>query len=99
VILGPIASTILLALDRALLTVAPPIGLSSSSFLEIGSAPGDLKLGLGGLQESLTVTLQAGVVETTRSEVAAVVTQRQIDSLPVCHEGERTADAMIIKKP
>jgi Carboxypeptidase regulatory-like domain/TonB dependent receptor-like, beta-barrel len=43
----------------------------------------DITLSVQGVQESLTVTGQAPVVETTRSEVAAVVTQRQIETLPI----------------
>ena len=43
----------------------------------------DLTMSLQGVQESLTVTGQAPVVETTRTEVSSVVTQQQIDSLPV----------------
>ena len=43
----------------------------------------DLTMGIETLQEAITVVAQAPVVETTRSEVAQVVTQRQIESLPV----------------
>ncbi len=43
----------------------------------------DFTLGLQGLQESLTVTAQSPVVETTRSEVSALVTQAQIETLPI----------------
>jgi len=42
-----------------------------------------LILNLVGLEESVTVAGVAPVVETTRSEVAQVVTQQQIQSLPV----------------
>jgi hypothetical protein len=45
----------------------------------------DLTLALQGLQETLTVTGQAPVVETTQTEVASVVTQEQIDSLPIAN--------------
>jgi hypothetical protein len=43
----------------------------------------DLTLGLQSLQETVTVTGEAPVVETTRSEVASIVTQQQIESLPI----------------
>jgi hypothetical protein len=42
----------------------------------------NLTMALQGVQETLTVTGEAPVVETTQSEVAATVTQEQIDSLP-----------------
>jgi hypothetical protein len=42
-----------------------------------------LTLGLSGLQESVTVAGVAPVVETSKSEVAQVVSQEQIQSLPV----------------
>jgi hypothetical protein len=48
----------------------------------------DITMGLQGLQESVTVTGTSPVVETTRSEVAAVVTQGQIETLPT---GDRVA--------
>ncbi|HEY3162099.1 MAG TPA: carboxypeptidase regulatory-like domain-containing protein [Vicinamibacterales bacterium] len=43
----------------------------------------DIRMNIETLQESVTVIGQAPVVETTRSEVAQVVTQQQIESLPV----------------
>jgi hypothetical protein len=43
----------------------------------------DLTMTVQALQEAVTVTAQAPVIETTRSEVAQVVTQQQIDTLPV----------------
>lgn len=43
----------------------------------------DIKLALQGVEESVTVSGLAPVVETTRSEVAGVVTQEQIASLPI----------------
>ena len=43
----------------------------------------DLTMALQGVQESVTVTGQAPVIETTSTEVASVVTQEQIDSLPI----------------
>ena len=43
----------------------------------------DLAMALQGLQEALTVTATAPVVETTRHEVSGVVTQEQIETLPV----------------
>ncbi len=43
----------------------------------------DFAMGLQGVQESLTVTGQAPTIDTTKSEVAGVVTQQQIDTLPV----------------
>ena len=43
----------------------------------------DLTMVLQGVQESVTVTGEAPVIETTSTEVASVVTQEQIDSLPI----------------
>ena len=43
----------------------------------------DLKLGLQALQEAVTVSGAAPVVEITRTEVASVITQQQIATLPV----------------
>lgn len=50
----------------------------------------DVTLSVGTLQESLTVTGQAPVVETTKSEVAAVITQEQIAMLPVANRAPVT---------
>lgn len=38
---------------------------------------------LGGVQESLTVTGDAPIVETTRTDVSGVITQQQIETLPL----------------
>src|SRR3982074_1088824 len=43
----------------------------------------DLSMSLSTLQESVTVTGQAPVVEVTKSEVSSVITQQQIEMLPV----------------
>jgi hypothetical protein len=43
----------------------------------------DLAMALQTLQETVTVTAEAPVVETTQTEVAAVITQEQIEQLPV----------------
>jgi hypothetical protein len=45
----------------------------------------DLTLALQTLQETVSVTAEATVVETTQTEVAAVVTQEQIEMLPVAN--------------
>ncbi len=45
----------------------------------------DVTMALQGLQETVTVTGEAPVVETTRTEVASVVTQEQIESLPIAN--------------
>jgi len=45
--------------------------------------PKDVQMGVQTLQESVTVTGEAPVVETTKTEVGAVVTQEQIAVLPV----------------
>jgi len=45
----------------------------------------DLTLALQTLQETVSVTAEATVVETTQTEVAAVVTQEQIEQLPVAN--------------
>ena len=43
----------------------------------------DLKMGLQSLQETVTVTGEAPVIEVTRTEVAQVITQEQIETLPM----------------
>jgi hypothetical protein len=43
----------------------------------------DFTMGIQAVQESLTVTGEAPAVDTTKSEVAGVVTQEQIQNLPV----------------
>ncbi|HXD19656.1 MAG TPA: TonB-dependent receptor [Vicinamibacterales bacterium] len=50
----------------------------------------DVTMGLTTLQESVTVTGQAPVVEVTKSEVAAVITQQQIEMLPVANRAAVT---------
>jgi len=45
--------------------------------------PKDFQLAVQTLQESVTVTGEAPVIETTKTEVGAVVTQEQISVLPV----------------
>src|SRR5258705_1956931 len=50
----------------------------------------DVTMGLNTLQESLVVTGQAPVVEVTKSEVAAVITQQQIEMLPVANRAAVT---------
>ena len=50
----------------------------------------NLTMGLTTLQESVTVTGQAPVVEVTKSEVAATITQQQIDMLPVANRAAVT---------
>src|SRR5262245_29342160 len=48
----------------------------------------DLTMGLRGVQESVTVRGDSPVIETTRTEVVAVVSQGQIETLPT---GDRVA--------
>jgi hypothetical protein len=43
----------------------------------------DIKMQLQSLQETVTVTGEAPVIEVTRTEVAQVITQEQIDTLPM----------------
>jgi hypothetical protein len=43
----------------------------------------DVALSLGSVQEAITVTGDVPPVDTTRGEVSGVVTNQQIDSLPV----------------
>jgi hypothetical protein len=45
----------------------------------------DFTMSVQGLQETLTVTGEAPVVEVTQTQVAAVVTQEQIEMLPVAN--------------
>jgi hypothetical protein len=54
--------------------------------LTIGlSVQQNLTMALQGISEALTVTAQAPVVETTTTEVATVVTQEQIEMLPIAN--------------
>jgi hypothetical protein len=50
----------------------------------------NLTMNVGALQESVTVTGEAPVVETTKTEVAAVITQQQIETLPVANRAAVT---------
>jgi hypothetical protein len=43
----------------------------------------NLTMALSGVQESLTVTAQAPVVETTKTDVSGTITQKQIETLPL----------------
>jgi hypothetical protein len=43
----------------------------------------DIKMQLQNLQETVTVTGEAPVIEVTKAEVAQVITQQQIDTLPM----------------
>lgn len=45
----------------------------------------NLTMNVQGLQEAVTVTAEAPVVETTTTEVATVVTQEQIEMLPIAN--------------
>ena len=45
----------------------------------------DITMGLRTVQETVTVTAEAPVVETTQTQVAAVVTQEQIEMLPIAN--------------
>ncbi|OFW51397.1 MAG: hypothetical protein A3G77_06650 [Acidobacteria bacterium RIFCSPLOWO2_12_FULL_68_19] len=45
----------------------------------------DVTMGLQALQETVSVTAEAPVVETTQTEVASVITQEQIESLPIAN--------------
>ena len=56
----------------------------------------DFQLGLSTLQESVTVTGEAPIVEATKTEVATVVTQEQISTLPV---QDRSALALSLLLP
>jgi hypothetical protein len=50
----------------------------------------DISMSLSTLQESVTVTGQAPVVEVTKSEVSSVITQQQIEMLPVANRAAVT---------
>jgi Carboxypeptidase regulatory-like domain/TonB dependent receptor len=50
----------------------------------------NITMGLTTLQESVTVTGQAPVVEVTKSEVSSVITQQQIEMLPVANRAAVT---------
>ena len=55
-------------------------GLTVTIGLDISS---NLTMQLVGVNESITVTAQAPVVETTKSDVSGVITQQQIESIPL----------------
>ncbi len=55
----------------------------------------DLTMGVQGIQESITVTGESPVVETTRTEVAGVVTQQQIETLPFQDRGTLTLTLLL----
>jgi len=68
---------------RAELTGFAPVEVTDITLtigLEVGR---NITLQLGGVQESLTVTGEAPVVETTRTDVSGVITQQQIETLPL----------------
>src|SRR5205814_11329 len=50
----------------------------------------NITMGLSTLQESVTVTGQAPVVEVTKSEVSSVITRQQIEMLPVANRAAVT---------
>jgi carboxypeptidase family protein/TonB-dependent receptor-like protein len=56
----------------------------------------DITMSLSNVVETVTVSGQAAVVETTKSEVSAVVTQQQIEALPV---GDRQAVSLSLLLP
>ncbi|RPJ78256.1 MAG: TonB-dependent receptor, partial [Acidobacteria bacterium] len=43
----------------------------------------DFELGLAGVEESVTVTGEAPLIEVTKSEVSSVIDRKQIDALPL----------------
>ncbi len=47
----------------------------------------DFTMDIQGVQESITITGESPIVETTRTEVAGVVTQQQIETLPIQDRG------------
>jgi len=47
----------------------------------------DFVMGVQGLQESINVTGESAIVETTKTEVAGIVTQQQIETLPFQDRG------------
>src|SRR5262245_20407992 len=55
-------------------------GLTITIGLELRN---DIRMGLQGIAETLTVSGVAPVIEPTKSEVAAVITQEQIANLPI----------------
>ena len=63
-------------------TTSNVTGLTLTINLELRQ---DVTMALGGVQESLTVTGQSPVVETTKSEVGAVINREQIAMLPAAN--------------
>jgi hypothetical protein len=55
----------------------------------------NLRMNVATLQESVTVTAEAPVVEVSKTEVAAVITQEQIDMLPVTNRALVTLSLLL----
>ena len=55
----------------------------------------NLRLSVATLQESVTVTAEAPVVEVSKTEIAAVITQEQIDMLPVTNRALVTLSLLL----
>ena len=55
----------------------------------------NLRLTLATLQESVTVTAEAPVVEVSKTEVAAVITQEQLEMLPVANRALVTLSLLL----
>ena len=55
----------------------------------------NLRLSVATLQESVTVTAEAPVVEVSKTDVAAVITQEQIDMLPVTNRALVTLSLLL----
>ena len=56
----------------------------------------DVAMSLQALQESVTVTAEAPVIEITRTDVAQVITQEQIETLPM---SDRTPASLVLLLP
>ncbi len=55
----------------------------------------DFTMSVAGVQESITITGEPSIVETTKTEVSGVVTQQQIETLPFQDRGTLTLSLLL----
>ena len=55
----------------------------------------DFTMSVAGVQESITITGESSIVETTKTEVSGVVTQQQIETLPFQDRGTLTLSLLL----
>ena len=73
-----------------------PVAVKQMTLSIGGELRQNLQMKLQQLQESVTVTASAPVIETTRTEVSQVITQEQIATLPM---SDRTPNSLVLLLP